>query len=332
MLTSADLELAWLSLERPQSKLETSFADLNVETQYGSVCVGLDSDGARILMVPNRGGDVEDHVIASGLAIAEQGRLVGGRETSFADLYCNKSELHSVFSEFAADLARRFADQKGETELDEPFDVIMACVREWRGLLGSAPAVEKPKQAIIGLRGELEMLRILARNSSAQALPNWRGPTGSTFDFQHGRQRLEVKTTTAQQGSEVTIHGLQQLDPVEESQLYISLVRLQEDPAGETILDVVQSLIDAGVDREELYGLLARVEFHEQQAELWPGAYRIVGPPQVWFVDEGFPGLRLSEVDARGIRNVEYQLELDSGGLPLPDAARDELFAEFVNG
>ena len=96
MLTSADLELAWLSLERPQSKLETSFADLNVETQYGSVCVGLDSDGARILMVPNRGGDVEDHVIASGLAIAEQGRLVGGRETSFADLYCNKSELHSV--------------------------------------------------------------------------------------------------------------------------------------------------------------------------------------------------------------------------------------------
>ena len=49
-------------------------------------------------------------------------------------------------------------------------------------------------------------------------------------------------------------------------------------------------------------------------------------------MDEGFPGLRLSEVDARGIRNVEYQLELDSGGLPLPDAARDELFAEFVNG
>ena len=112
--------------------------------------------------MPNRGGDVEDHVIASGLAIAEQGRLVGVWETSFADLYCNKSELHSNASEFAADLARRFADQKGETELDEPFDVIMACVREWRGLLGSAPAVEKPKQAIIGLRGELEMLRILA--------------------------------------------------------------------------------------------------------------------------------------------------------------------------
>ena len=332
MLTSVDLEFKWLNLERPESSRRTALAGLDVETKYGFLRIGLDSTGARHLMVPANSGDIADQVLSSGVVVADTRYVVDGQETAFADLVCIKGELHAVFSEFAADLARRFADQKDAREPDEPFEVITACIREWRGLLGSAPAAEKPRQAIVGLRGELEVLRILAQSSPGRALPNWRGPTGSTFDFQHGTQRLEVKTTTAQQGSEVTIHGLQQLDPVEESQLYISLVRLQEDPAGETILDVVQSLIDLGVDPDALYGLLARVDFHVPHAELWPGAYRLVEPPQVWFVDEGFPGLRLSEVDARGIRNVEYQLALDSGGLPLPDETRDELFADFAKG
>ena len=163
MLTSVDLEFKWLNLERPESSRRTALAGLDVETKYGFLRIGLDSTGARHLMVPAKSGDIADQVLSSGVVVADTRYVVDGQETAFADLVCIKGELHAVFSEFAADLARRFADQKDATEPDEPFEVITACIREWRGLLGSAPAAEKPRQAIVGLRGELEVLRILAQ-------------------------------------------------------------------------------------------------------------------------------------------------------------------------
>ena len=127
MLTSVDLEFKWLNLERPESSRRTALAGLDVETKYGFLRIGLDSTGARHLMVPAKSGDIADQVLSSGVVVADTRYVVDGQETAFADLVCIKGELHAVFSEFAADLARRFADQKDATEPDEPFEVITAC-------------------------------------------------------------------------------------------------------------------------------------------------------------------------------------------------------------
>lgn len=79
----------------------------------------------------------------------------------------------------------------------------------------------------LGLLGELyiyDLLRSLSINESV-----WNYPIKSTKDFQFSKHGdLEVKTTSRRRGYLVSIHGLQQLLPHENKNLYLIFVRLEQ--------------------------------------------------------------------------------------------------------
>ena len=323
-----NLNLAWLDMTSPVASGELHTREFAVATNNGQVRIGLDDAGRRHLLVPAGNYHIEADKRSRGVLIVNQLLMVDRVETTFVDIVCVYTSLETVFTEFVSDALRRIAASP-----EHPIPAVTKCLMEWRRLLGRDTSAHSVWE-VIGLRGELEILRTVALQNPGIIVSGWRGPTGGTFDFQNGELTIEVKATTAQQGNIIHVHGLQQLDPGTNQHLHIALVRLQENDLGESVGDVVRDLLELGVARELLMQKLEKAKFYPDAEEEWRGRYRVV-EIEVWRVDDTFPGLRKSRIAERqldGVIDVNYELDLSAGGPPIPQPEMMSLFQSIVGG
>lgn len=316
----------WAAVDVPDGSGEVLTNATSIHVNDGFVRVGIDSSGCKHLLVPCGTGEFRQDRRSRGVALVRQTLVVEGVETQFADLVCIEVQLEAAFVELVDDIGRRIGERP-----EDAVSVMSETLREWRELLRYSGS-KVDRSAVIGLRGELEVLRSIASRGSANDVSIWRGPLGEPFDFMRGSTILEVKTTVAQDGHNVQIHGLQQLDPPDESELALAFVRLRPDDLGESVPAVVDDLYALGVDREQLDRCLDAVGYRFELRDTWSEAFKVV-EMQIWIVGDEFPGIRSSRISSSalsGVSDIQYAINLDAGGPPLGVQAQTAFLDRFA--
>jgi hypothetical protein len=227
----------------------------------------------------------------------------------YLDVACQKRHLTPIFEHLADDiLARLSAGEKNVAA------VCIAVLGRWRELLNPEAGHLLSQQALAGLFGELEQLRELCA-VDPRLVRSWTGPRGARHDFTAPGKAIEVKSTMARDGWRVRIHGLTQLDAQPGEALFIRVYRLElNGMSGQTVPQLVRGLVDAGVNRAELFELLSASGYAGPDEDYY-GRYRFaVLEQRTERVSERTPRLVPSSFTARqtpvGVEDVEYTVDL----------------------
>lgn len=189
-------------------------------------------------------------------------------------------------------------------------------LREMRDIFRLQDAL--PREAEIGLFGELIVLLSLPSNRSLSALIDaWQGAQSEEHDFTLSDVDLEVKTTSAEERTHV-ISSLWQLEPVPGRQL--RLVSIQVTPktgqSSLTLPELVEIVLTrAGSRGSDLVEKLERVGYLIQDQDLYRTAWALRDSILEFVVDASFPKLTPSElqtltVGANFISDVRYRIKL----------------------
>ena len=113
------------------------------------------------------------------------------------------------------------------------------------------------EERLIGLLGELLTLEALLANQAPGDLTYWKGPNNEAQDFRTQNNALEVKSTLVREGRIISISSVDQLHPPPNADLCLIHHRLERDPGGFNISDLVQRLVSMGASASALQAGLA---------------------------------------------------------------------------
>lgn len=229
----------------------------------------------------------------------------------------DKSQI-DIFRALCADLMtatrqlRRSDDQAG-------IDIILARLRRWRELLKNRRDKRLTESQIIGLFGEILLLRdiFLRRLPACDAVAAWRGPHGDEQDFLVGDCLIELKTQLSSADSKLQISSENQLDS-QSGHIWICHQKLGIGGAATASARTLNSLI-AEVD--ELLGandtgardrfLATLIEFGYAKLQDYDTDHWVLNERNYFSVEEGFPRITGSDLPA-GVGAVQYSITLES--------------------
>jgi Putative PD-(D/E)XK family member, (DUF4420) len=250
------------------------------------------------------------------LTIANRPWVVSGRPASeFLDLTLlapATSPLRRPFLSFCEDILSDL--EQGE----QPEDAVRRTCLRWQRFWEEDDS-EVPSLAwLLGLMGELSVLRTLVDAGGSSAVAAWTGPDAAEHDFQAGTAAaLEVKTTLAL--PPVITCGLAQLDrgPVGILILAVVHARRQENA---TNLPALVAEIEASLSGDEealddFLAKLARAGYRRHLGASYAAYGFALAPPVYYLVNETFPRITHASfkepLDAR-VHRVSYQVEVTS--------------------
>jgi len=176
---------------------------------------------------------------------------------------------------------------------------------KWKDLLGNANR-EKPAYTVLG---ELFIYRWLLQQGIK---PEWTGRACNRLDFTTENGSWEVKSTIVHTDLQITISSQKQLLSMPGCPLNLMFCRLEENPQGESINDMVQALVELGVDRDSLeedltgLGLRKGVFDRNQRFALVELRRYPVDDRFPKLTDDSFVGGKLPD----GIVKVDYVVDL----------------------
>lgn len=194
-------------------------------------------------------------------------------------------------------------------------DVVLEVIKDWASLFAHRP-LPLTREAVVGLLGELVVLRRLVGSAGAEAaLGVWTGPDLQRHDFVGPAGSLEVKSVMAEEGLKATFHGLRQLAAPVQGELHLSLLQFEDTPQGDLTLESVIAALPAGVRSDaKLDQALSRIGLHPR--DLSPAReFRFhLRDSRLFQVGEDFPRLTPDAlVDpswADAISGVTYAVDL----------------------
>ena len=211
------------------------------------VWLGYQSDGAPVAYFENRNEaevsfSVSQVISVQGTRVEEEEVL--GPAIPAVKMTCHDRKLDRVFCAFIDEVRERIVRGAGALE------VIQMSASEWRSLLqvASAPLSEN---TAAGIFGELRFLESAVIELGANAVEMWQRSPQEVHDFIGPHARVEVKASTFQTRSAVTVHGLHQLELPVTGTLTLAVVEVQRH-GSESIDDVVARLRESGVGGEIL--------------------------------------------------------------------------------
>ncbi len=178
------------------------------------------------------------------------------------------------------------------------------CAR-WKDLLGNASR-EVPVYSILG---ELMVWQWLLEQGEK---PEWTGNQKTRLDFVSANGAWEVKSTRSHADLQITIHGHNQLITPHGCPASLMLCRLEPNPAGKTVNDMVSALVALGIDEDYLENTLTGLGLKK-------GAFGRKQPfllteMRCYPVNEKFPSLSLDHFkDGRlpdGVIKINYVIDL----------------------
>jgi hypothetical protein len=282
----------------------------------------IDVAGHKHMLIPLTVSAVDGDDASQGVTLGSRVLRTDSGDVTYADLHCRISSLALVFERLAEDVLKRLA-----VDDSDPVSTCRRVLDEWRALL-KAVSQRLTRETVIGLVGELEVLRLLASHNPVGAVDAWRGPSKSVHDFVRADTELEVKTTTSIDGNFVSISNIDQLDPSLVTSLHLVVVHAREDSTAPGLDERIDELVGLGVPRETLLTKMATAGY------VYGTGVSVEDRLQVrsvrgWIVGDSFPGLRradLGEVRLKGVSRIRYELALDSA----PKRLSDEEFQKFM--
>jgi len=276
----------------------------------GSPLIVKDMKGMHHLLIPIKKNDkaFEDKR-SSGVQILITNWGDEGELKRFVDVICKKPYLNNLFDMIVFDILKDL-----ETNSYKPDKTCRDVLSRWRDLLSKDPVNLPDKNTLIGIFGELYALRLMAQYNPS-AVDIWVGPDGARFDFINDKSALEVKTTVQRKGCIITIHGHKQLEPFEGSNLFLAIFIIEEVPVGgQSILDLVNSLVDLGVDRLSLFNKLSKVNITAKNINESSGFRALLVAEKMYLVGNNFPAITTLSFKnnelPNGVIDLTYQIDL----------------------
>lgn len=287
----------------------------------------LDAAGQRHLLIPLVAASMVDGDSTSqGVTLGFRVLRTDSGDVTYADLCCRIPSLVLVFERLVEDVLKRL-----EIDGSGPVSTCRKVLDEWRSLLKAA-SQSVTRETVVGLVGELEVLRLLAIHNPLGALDAWQGPSKSVHDFVRGSAALEVKTTTSVDGNFVSISNIDQLDPMTTTSLHLVVAHVREDNAAPSLDQRIDELIELGVPRGALLAKVAAVAYAYGSGTSVEDRFQIRSV-RAWIVGASFPGLRrteLGEARLKGVSRIHYELALDSAPKRLTNGEFEQLMETWA--
>ena len=295
---------------------------VGIEVAGRETLVAIDAVGQKHLLIPLAVDQVEADNASQGVTLGSRTLRVGASDVTYADLHCRITSLDRVFEGLIADVLGRL-----RSDGSAPVSTCRTVLDEWRALL-KASGQGISRETVIGLVGELEVLRLLAAVDPIRALDAWLGPSKSVHDFVRSGAELEVKTTTSVDGNSVFISNLDQLDPSLMESLHLVVVHAREDPGSPSLDERIDGLVALGMPHNALLTKVASTGYVYGSGTAAGDCFRIRSV-RAWRVGDSFPGLRrgeLGEARLKGVSKLRYELALYSA----PKRLSDTEFSHFI--
>lgn len=226
---------------------------------------------------------------------------------------CHDPRLNAVFHVFIDEVLAKLGEETSALE------IIRTAASEWRSLLQVANS-GLPESALVGLYGELRFLESLVEALGPSALETWQRTPQDVHDFITDRARVEVKTSAFQNRTEITVHGLRQLEPPTDATLTLAVAEVQRH-GSETLDFVVDRILRLGVDRELFTHKLASIGYVQGMPGASEESFSLISW-RYWEIDTRTPVLNKSAVStatADSIGSLSYSLSLSALGDSLSD-------------
>lgn len=290
-----------------------------VETGFGPVRLAIGPEGQPRLMVPCGGASsIRGGVSSEKLSVTISRFVVAGRVTRFVDVMCADRSLDTVFAELASEAIHRIASGSGAVEAVE------GTIVDFRDLLRDAAGSEVPDHRIVGLIGELVVLRELAKRSP-NAITAWTGPFDQRHDFRHGNRAIEVKTSSRADTTSIHVSSIEQLAEPAEGTLLLVHLNVERAGNGELCVSALcAEIVRLGVARQGLMEALAAMGCSDPDSTAWNRIRFSLEKINGYRVDSGFPRVTSAQFPGRvlpdGIMSISYEVDLRAAvGFLVPD-------------
>ncbi|CUI28398.1 PD-(D/E)XK motif protein [Achromobacter xylosoxidans] len=319
----------WYQLESSRgmpTRGEFRVFDTALNTATGAVLLAIDAAGLRHILVPVAADFPAAHDRRSGgVHLTTRPLVDASGQRQYLDLACQKAHLNNVFTHLAEEVLDLLRDGA-----IQPLQACRQTLQRWRELLDREASNTLSTEALCGLFGELwHLVRIAARN--AQGISAWQGPRGARHDFTVDGVALEVKTTTRRDEWKFRVHGLAQLEQPRDARLYLCAMRLELNGAsGSTVPDLIQAVLDAGVDRRDLVDHLSQAGYDQRDEAHYRQLRLDVIDWRLYEVAASFPRLTSTSFNPpeppTGVSDIHYTVDLAaSSAVPLQPGMLDRL-------
>lgn len=334
MITFEIIQKLWQMLGTPDDYSKIAAHELDtINTPLGHPLVTIDADNRRHLLIPTAPETrLVDDKQSAGVHIISNEWGYEGKRRRYVDVVCLKTHLNGIFDLMLLDMLTALPD-----DFDYPDRVCRRVLNQWREFLIPEPNQLPDKSKLVGIWGELWMLYQLAKRSSG-VLRMWTGPSGSRFDFLKDMTALEVKSTLQRKGTMITIHGHDQLESPEGGFLFFAVLKLEERPVGgKSISDMIDQLVEAGIERGQLLTTLLKVDLTPDMISQTDGLRLHLNEWSLYKVDEDFPKIISTSFknDAlpSGVLSINYQIDLSTQPpIPYDDDTKNEFLDQFAGG
>jgi len=250
-----------------------------------------------------------------------RGLMVEGRNLIFNDseeqpfilVGCTDKDGNKAFNLVVTDILLNI--ESGENSAV----AVTRVLEKWRRFWGGASKQILSEEQIKGLFGELWFLLTWLMTKKVQWIEHWLGPTGSRHDFEKSGVAIEAKTTSSVRGHIHRIHGIDQLDPPQDSDLYFYSLRVRREGTATNTLPMLIRRIKSVLGEEqqliELFeqrlAIAGYSPVHEQEYSEYK--FRIIDE-RLYLVNEMFPRLSLSLLHdgvPNGIERIDYDINLE---------------------
>jgi hypothetical protein len=262
-MSKQDLAAVWTVLESAPPDAGVEAVGTGYEVVAGELLAGVDGDGRRYLLIPLLAGEAA-RVDTKGRAVHLIRLQHGGAH--YLAVACVARELYSVFTQFTRELV------SSVEAADSPARAAAEAFERWRALFSEATLRGVlSEERLIGLLGELLTLESLLIKNAPRDLGYWTGPLGEAQDFRTGTHAVEVKSTLAREGRIISIASIDQLQPPPAAELCLIHHRLDRDPNGFNIADMIDRLTSSGAARRALAAGLRENDVNIDDLKIYGG-------------------------------------------------------------
>jgi len=194
-------------------------------------------------------------------------------------LRCSDPSAYRVFTQFSSDVLEQVTGSPNTAA------TVLEVLSAWREMFRRAAA--DSDSHLRGVYGELHELAILAAYS-ANAMNSWQGPSRMPRDFERGRLGLEVKSSRTLNGN-VEVHGLEQLWARDFDILVLATKHVTSNSMGQTISELVDALVGAGLNATLLWDMLANADLSKDKLLETPGPRFLVSSTRYYLITSESP-------------------------------------------
>jgi len=222
----------------------------------------------------------------------------------------NSEDLFAILAEDVATAVRDSSSQ------EEAFTAMLRRLDVWQKFMRKQDSGGLSRGEVIGLFGELVVAEqfLEAGATPRQIIEGWQGPLGGLRDFTVDGTEIEVKATTRQPATQITITSLSQLDEKNTGQLFLAHAELAvSDHDGrhlEQLIGDVREILartDASLIRV-LNDRLLQVGYSDGTPQTVQTRYRVLSV-SFFTVEFDFPRILPNEV-RQGVIDSRYDIQI----------------------